>query len=124
MAQALVVFRAASLEKGQLEASQSALTAETEAERRRNEAERAVARQAVETAVTALADALHRLSEGDLTFRLDRPFAPDYEPLRLDFNSAVDKLETTLSEITGAIGGLKSGAGEITQAADDLSRRT
>jgi len=124
MAQALVVFRAAALEKAELEARQSDLAAKSQADHDRIEAERAAARQAVDMAVTALAGGLNRLSEGDLTFRLAHPFAPDYEPLRLDFNSALDKLETTLSNIAGAIGGLKSGAGEITQAADDLSRRT
>jgi len=124
MAQALVVFRTAAMEKAQLEARQSALSAQSEADRNRTEAERSAARQMVEMAVTALAGALARLSEGDLTFRLSQPFSADYEPLRLDFNSAVDKLETTLSEIAGAISGLKSGAGEITQSADDLARRT
>jgi len=124
MAQALVSFRAAAIEKAKLEASQTALTAQTQAERDRNEAERAAARQAVETAVAALADGLAQLSEGNLTFRLDQPFAADYEPLRHDFNTALDKLELTLGEIAGAIAGLKSGSGEITQAADDLSRRT
>jgi methyl-accepting chemotaxis protein len=124
MAQALVVFRTAAMEKAQLEARQSALSAQSEADRNRTEAERSAARHVVEMAVTALAGALARLSEGDLTFRLSQPFSADYEPLRLDFNSAVDKLETTLSEIAGAISGLKSGAGEITQSADDLARRT
>jgi methyl-accepting chemotaxis protein len=124
MAQALVVFRAAALEKVELEARQSGLAAQSEAERNLNDAERTAARQVVEAAVTALASGLARLSDGDLTFRLGQPFAPDYEPLRLDFNRAVDKLDTTLGEIAGAIGGLKSGASEITQAADDLSRRT
>jgi methyl-accepting chemotaxis protein len=125
MAQALVSFRAAAIEKAQLQAREATLAAQSEAQRELTErTARAAARKVVETTVTALADALHRLSEGDLTFRLDRPFDPDYEPLRLDFNSAVGKLETTLGEIVGAIGGVKSGAGEITQAADDLSRRT
>jgi methyl-accepting chemotaxis protein len=125
MAQALVSFRAAAIEKAQLQARQATLAAQSETDRQLSErTARAAAREVVATAVTALGGALHRLAEGDLTFRLDQPFDPDYEPLRLDFNSAVDKLETTLREIAGAIGGLKSGAGEITQAADDLSRRT
>jgi methyl-accepting chemotaxis protein len=125
MAQALVSFRAAAIGKAQLEARQATMAARSEAERELTEqTARAAARQVVETTVTALAGALHRLSAGDLTFRLDQPFDPDYEPLRRDFNSAVDNLEMTMGEITGAIGGLKSGAGEITQAADDLSRRT
>jgi methyl-accepting chemotaxis protein len=124
MAQALVCFRVAAMEKAQLEARQAALAAESEADRNLNEAQRAAARQALEAVVTDLAAGLRRLSEGDLTSRLEQPFAPDYEPLRLDFNSALDKLDMTLGEIAGAIGGLKSGAGEITHAADDLSRRT
>jgi methyl-accepting chemotaxis protein len=64
------------------------------------------------------------LAEGDLTYRLNQPFASDYEPLRHDFNTAIDKLEDTLSEIAGAIGGLHAGSGEVAQAADDMSRRT
>jgi len=124
MAHALVSFRMAAVEKAQLQARQATLTTQSEAERNRNEAERLAARQAVDMAVTALAGALARLSDGDLTCRLAQPFAPDYEPLRLDFNRAVDKLEMTLGEIAGAIGGIRSGVGEITHAADDLSRRT
>jgi methyl-accepting chemotaxis protein len=124
MAQALVSFRAAAIEKASLEARQSALTAKSESERHLSEVERAAARQAVETAVAALATALARLSDGDLTYRLNQPFAPDYEPLRQDFNMAMDKLEDALGEIAEAVGGLNAGSGEVAQAANDMSRRT
>jgi len=124
MAQALLSFRSPAIEKASLEASQSALAAKTEAERHLSEAERTAARQAVETAVAALATALARLSDGDLSYRLNQPFAPDYEPLRQDFNQAMDKLEDALGEIAGAIGGLNAGSGEVAQAAHDMSRRT
>ncbi len=124
MAQALMSFRDAAIDKARLEASQSALSAKSEAERNLNEIERTTARQAVETAVAALAKGLARLADGDLTYRLNQPFASDYEPLRHDFNTAIDKLEDTLSEIAGAIGGLHAGSGEVAQAADDMSRRT
>jgi methyl-accepting chemotaxis protein len=124
MAEALLFFRTSAIEKARLEASQSALTVKSEAERNLNEVERATARQAVETAVAALAKALARLSEGDLTYRLSQPFAADYEPLRHDFNMAIDKLEETLSEVAGAISGLHAGSDEVAQAASDMSRRT
>ncbi len=124
MAEALTAFRTAAIEKARLESSQAALSAKSDAERNLNEAERIAARQAVETAVAALAKALARLSEGDLTYRLTQPFAPDYEALRQDFNVAMDKLEETLSEIVAAIGGLHSGSDEVAQAANDMSRRT
>jgi methyl-accepting chemotaxis protein len=124
MAEALMVFRTAAIEKAKLEANQSTLSAKSEAERNLNEAERTAARQSVETAVAALAKALARLSEGDLTYRLNQPFAPDYEPLRNDFNAAMEKLEDTLGEVAGAISGLHAGSREVAQAADDMSRRT
>jgi methyl-accepting chemotaxis protein len=124
MAQALVAFRAVALEKHALETSGAALRLQTDEERGRNEAERAAARQTIDIAVDALAKAMTKLSEGDLTFRLNEQFTPYLETLRIDFNTALEVLERTLCEIATAIGGLKAGSSEITQAADDLSRRT
>jgi methyl-accepting chemotaxis protein len=74
--------------------------------------------------VRDLATGLNRLASGDLNFRLDTQFEAEYEQLRKDFNGAVAKLEDTLRTIIGAVNNIRSGAGEIGSAADDLSRRT
>ena len=46
------------------------------------------------------------------------------EELAQIFNGAVDKLETALGEIVEGSHAMSSGSAEITQAADDLARRT
>lgn len=124
MAQALGVFRDASLEKQKLEGEAEAARAIAAQDRARAESDRADRAQQQTFVVASLASGLERLSGGDLVFRLDQPFTVDYEKLRHDFNAAMGKLQETMGSISSATGGVRSGAGEISQAADDLSRRT
>ena len=42
---------------------------------------------------------LERLASGVLTFRLNEPFSPVYEPLRADFNRALETLQETMREV-------------------------
>ena len=74
--------------------------------------------------VEALAAALRRLADGDLSARLNEVFPGDYEVVRGDFNDAVAKLDAALSSVVESVEGIRSGSSEITHAADDLSRRT
>ena len=103
---------------------QEQMRAQAESERRRNEEgqQRAAAEQAV--VVEALESALSRLSDGDLTARVEAAFAPEYEKLKVDFNAAMGKLQTAMSGVVANTAAITSGAQEISQAADDLSRRT
>ncbi|WP_158808038.1 HAMP domain-containing methyl-accepting chemotaxis protein [Beijerinckia sp. L45] len=73
--------------------------------------------------VAALAVGLDRLSQGDLTGRLDRAFSDDYEKLRGDFNVTASSLEEALATIIRAIGIIGSGSDDIAEASDDLSKR-
>ncbi|CAN5887243.1 hypothetical protein BH11PSE1_BH11PSE1_26800 [soil metagenome] len=124
MAVAVLAFKDAALEKLRLEAQAEADHAEVEAERRRNEAANgdAAAQQAV--VVSALAQGLSALSKGDLTVRITENFAPDYVQLKRDYNAALQSLQDTMQVISGNTNNMRSGAGEISTAADDLSRRT
>ena len=89
-------------------------------------------RQSLETAVgearrgvvEGLAAGLGHMARGDLTFRLETPFAEEFEALRADFNAAAQRLESTLSGIVGSAEGMRANAGEISRAAQDLARRT
>jgi methyl-accepting chemotaxis protein len=74
--------------------------------------------------VRNLADALGHLAQGDLAYRIETAFPPEYEQLRSDYNGALGRLSTTLNEIIGGASAIRSGAGEISSAADDLARRT
>ena len=124
MAKTLNIFRDAALEKTRLEQEAQAARALAAEERARAEAERADRAREQGMVVASVATGLERLSSGDLLFRIGEPFSEDYEKLRQDFNTAMDKLQETMRSITATTEGVRSGAAEIAQAANDLSRRT
>ena len=124
MADAVQVFKTAQVEKIRLEAEAVETRTQAETGRARTEAEKA--REAIEdqTAIKALATGLARLAEGDLTHRITEPFAPKTQQLKADFNTAISQLQETIRTIDGAVMAIRTGTGEISHAADDLSRRT
>ncbi|MDG2530525.1 methyl-accepting chemotaxis protein [Caulobacter endophyticus] len=124
MAQAVLSFKDAAIHKLRLEDEAVEQRRMTEAERARVEADKARKAQEDAVAVSALAEALGHLSNGDLTFRITAAFAPDAEQLKTDFNAAAARLEEAMRGINGAAGGIRAGSEEIAQASDDLSRRT
>jgi methyl-accepting chemotaxis protein len=123
MTRALFAFKRAVAERqAELEAADN--RAALEEERVRNEAHRAEEEAVRDRVVAALAQALSRLSQGDLAARLETRFPDQYEDLRANYNSAVDQLGQTLAAVIGSARGMRTGSDEISQAADDLSRRT
>jgi methyl-accepting chemotaxis protein len=74
--------------------------------------------------VKALGNGLARLSNGDLLFRLRDRFAPEYEALRGDFNTAMDKLHEAITAISFTARGVTSSSTQFAGASEDLSRRT
>jgi methyl-accepting chemotaxis protein len=124
MARAVQVFKDAGLEKQRLEAETVAQRSLTEQERLKAEQAKAETAKAQAQVVTSIGTGLARLSAGDLTFQLMDAFPPDYEQLRADFNGAMSQLQQTMKTVVGRTHGLRSGSQEITQASDDLSKRT
>ena len=124
MASAVQVFKAAAIEKTALEAEAQTQREAADAARQSAEAERA--RNAAEQSrvVNSVASGLEKLSGGVLTFRLREAFDPAYEKLRADFNAAMDRLQQTMTVVTGNTAGIRSGTNEISAASNDLSRRT
>lgn len=86
-------------------------------------AEKEAARQD-QFAIDHIATGLAKLSEGDLVYRIETTFAPKTEKLRLDFNSALERLQQAMQTIRVNIDAMHVGSTEISSAADDLSRRT
>ncbi|MGA0598916.1 methyl-accepting chemotaxis protein [Enterovirga sp. CN4-39] len=124
MSKAVLTFKEAGIEKLRLERESAEKAAEIEAERQANEAARerhAAEQQAV---VAAVAQGLENLSQGDLTYRLEQPFAAEYEKLRTDFNLAMTELQQTMQVVAGNAEAIRTGTNEVSNAADDLSRRT
>ena len=124
MASAVQVFKEGAAEKVRLEAETAEARSHAEEERIAGEAIRARAAREQAAVVEAVADGLAKLSGGDLTYRLSDAFATDYEKLRADFNAAMGRLQDTMRIVVGNMQGIRSGTGEISQAAEDLSKRT
>ena len=124
MAEAVNVFKANALRARNAEDEAVRLRQAAEAERTRNEAERA--REAAEDhcAITALGAGLDALANGRLSYHISSQFAAKTERLKMDFNIAASRLRDTMSAIVQAIEAIRSGTGDMSQAADDLSRRT
>ncbi|AKI02450.1 methyl-accepting chemotaxis protein [Hoeflea sp. IMCC20628] len=75
-------------------------------------------------AVDALALGLRRVTEGNFSCSLDKPFSPELESLRMDFNALVDRFAGTLSEVNANVVSINEDTAELRAAADDLSQRT
>ncbi|MDQ0463970.1 methyl-accepting chemotaxis protein [Caulobacter ginsengisoli] len=118
------VFKEASIAKIQLEAESRRHEQLADQQRATTEAERTRTAAELAQVVELLAAGLAGLASGDLTRRIDQVFAPEYESLRADFNSAIGQLEGAVQTILINVRAIDGGAREISQAADDLSRRT
>jgi methyl-accepting chemotaxis protein len=121
---ALEDFRHALAEGRRNEAAAAEQRRQAETVRAEADAARMARAAAQSKVVEALGSGLARLSGGDLVFRLNDRFAPDYETLRTDFNAAMHKLQETMKSIADNTQGVSTGSSEISQASDDLARRT
>ncbi|WP_417408419.1 methyl-accepting chemotaxis protein [Hoeflea sp.] len=124
MAQSVLVFRDAALDKERMEREAAENRSLSEKERAEREAAKAAEAASIKAATEQLAGGLQRLSDGDLTARIETPFSGDLDRLRLDFNNSVEKLSVTLIEVKGNISSIHGNAGEMRSAVEDLSRRT
>ena len=124
MSKAVLTFKEAAIEKIRLERESAEQAAVAEAERLQNEEARDRQTAEQQAVVQALAQGLENLSKGDLTFRLEQRFAAEYEKLRTDFNAAMAELQDTMRVVAGNAESIRTGTGEVSHAADDLSKRT
>ena len=95
-----------------------------EEKRQEEETKRLAAQERQTHAMTALAEALHRLAGGDLTSRLDAPLAEEFATVKADFNATVDRLADAMRAVASASETIKVGAEEIAFASDNLASRT
>jgi methyl-accepting chemotaxis protein len=90
----------------------------------RNEDARKQAEDLQNDLVRTLANTLSRLSEGDLTARIEGERSGTHKTVQTDYNTAVEALRATLEEVRGSVSSIRGGSDEIAGASDDLSRRT
>nr|WP_241737519.1 methyl-accepting chemotaxis protein [Neptunicella marina] len=76
------------------------------------------------SAVEEIKSILMKLSEGDLTCRIEKEFGPEFQELRDAINIFVDDLFNTITDIKGAVTTINGASSEIAQGNADLSNRT
>ena len=76
------------------------------------------------TAVAEIATGLQRLASNDLTQTIDRTFPPEFEQVRLDFNTTLDAVRTMLMSMSESVHGIRGNTQELASSATNLSRRT
>ncbi|WP_046118449.1 methyl-accepting chemotaxis protein [Ensifer aridi] len=124
MARAVLVFREAAVEKLRLSGETEKMRNEAEAERSRSDAEKTREAAEVRFAMEALGAGLTALAEGNVAYRIEAPFADRLDPLRMNFNQSLERLQATLRAVGENAGAINAGAAEIREAANDLARRT
>ena len=75
-------------------------------------------------AVSDIAHGLTSLAHGDLTQSITEPFIPSLDQIRIDFNSAIDRVRAAMQEVSGNTVAIASGAEQIRVASDNLAKRT
>lgn len=91
---------------------------------REAEARQKAMQEAQQSVVEALRVGMRDISSGDLTSRLNTPFAPEYEQLRTDFNDALENLTRAMANIAQQTNAMHNETAEIVKAADEMSVRT
>ncbi|NKK60930.1 methyl-accepting chemotaxis protein [Rhizobium ruizarguesonis] len=124
MAQSVLVFKQAAIEKLRLAGETDRMRDDAERQRRAGDEQKAREEGEIRYAIDALAGGLAELANGDMAGRIQTPFASQYDSLRSDFNHAVEKLQAALQSVGRNASAINAGAGEIRSAADDLAHRT
>lgn len=125
--------RAAEVEAARLRAEAEQEKAELEKqERRRRERQAELDAQAEERArldaerkgvVVALEHGLRKLSEGDLSIRLEQPFPEAYEAIRSDFNAALTTLAMTMQRVMQSGQTVLSTSSELEASSIGMAKR-
>ena len=124
LARTLEVFRENAEAKVKIEQDAEAVRSSSETERAEREHAQKERQELTDTAVAALGGGLQKLASGDLSIQLDQPFTEGLERLRVDFNTAVQKLRIALGDVREKSAAIEGGSGHMRSAIDDLSRRT
>ncbi|UTV40296.1 methyl-accepting chemotaxis protein (plasmid) [Ensifer adhaerens] len=124
MARSVLVFRDALRDRARLETEAAETQTMIEEERHGRETTQAEVSRQINEAVEMLASGLERLSHGDLTARIDRPFGAGFDRLRSDFNLSLESLAVTLRDVKARSAEIDGETGEMRDAIGQLAKRT
>jgi len=125
IANAVERFKVVADEKARSEADEVMRRQQTEsAVQAKATEERAKVAEEQAHAFRALSLGLGKLSNGDLTFRLNEGFSADYRQIRDEFNNTIARLQETIQAIAASTQEVAGTATEISGSTTDLSQRT
>ncbi len=124
MARSVAVFRQAAIERDALEQTAEQERSAAESLRAENEQATLENQARLREVVDTLATSLERLSNGDLTATISKPFPPELERLRTDFNLSLERLSATISSVFESSDTINGRVRSVTDAANEMARRT
>lgn len=124
MGQAIKIFREAAITNRRLETEAEDVRQRAEERRAQQQHAEQDAAERLQLATSDLAAGLHKLASGDLSVRLNNKFAPEFEGLRNDFNSSIERLSLILTSVSFSTVQMQSVTSEIANATSNLSKRT
>jgi len=101
--------------------------ARSEGERRQMEeqaAERSKQANALDETVCELGNGLEAMAVGNLTYRIEKCFQPEFDQLRSNFNNSIERLQSTVERISEVAASLHGGTRQISSATNSLAKRT
>ncbi len=124
LSRSLAVLLESNRKKMELEKAAEARYEQEEIERVERSKGHKAREEEIRFVVDELRAGLARLSDGDMTVRLDKPFSPALDEIRGNFNESIEKLRAAMISFRDNATTIENGSNEIRSAADDLARRT
>ena len=124
LSRSLLVLLESNRKKIELEEEAEARFQQEEIERVERSKGHKAREEEIRFVVDELRSGLARLSDGDMTVRLDKPFSPALDEIRGNFNVSIEKLRAAMMSFRDNAATIENGSNEIRSAADDLARRT
>ncbi|MGI8398195.1 methyl-accepting chemotaxis protein (plasmid) [Agrobacterium deltaense] len=124
MARAVEVFKDAANENHRLANEAEVANNERLEMHERQAAEDESRTQRLRDLIDNVRTAFDGLATGALTTRIGGAFPQEFEPIRIAFNSSVEKLESAIAAVDVGISSMQADLNAITDSASDLSRRT
>lgn len=82
------------------------------------------AKAELDLVIAKLSEALDRLRNGDLDAYVTADFPGDYAVLKADYNNALAALSGIIASVSVGMEALMTGAGQVSEASQELARRT
>lgn len=121
IARAVEVFKTGGVERARLEAQATTFQQELDVKLRETEEAFQLAGREQAQVVDAMAGALAKLAQGDLTVRLRADDLPSYRQLLTDYNTAIENLAVPLAQVNAAVDQVSIASAEITSGSQALA---